>query len=159
MLEKLNFATQNKGEKMFKKLVKTECDGLQKTTIFYDKMLKRPYLLVVNNLDAELCVLLTSAEEVLANIKIYELRQKFTIEEIEDIKNYSKVEEKSNAEVYAKYGIKAYGGRRNNAGRKVGSLQKTPKTDRTERFTMAITKEEKEFLIKSLETFRKKHKK
>lgn len=75
-------------------------------------------------------------------------------EEIEE-----KVEEKSNAEVYAKYGIKAYGGRRNNAGRKVGSLQKTPKTDRTERFTMAITKEEKEFLIKSLETFRKKHKK
>lgn len=71
-------------------------------------------------------------------------------EEIEE-----KVEEKSNAEVYAKYGIKAYGGRRNNAGRKVGSLQKTPKTDRTERFTMAITKEEKEFLIKSLETFRK----
>lgn len=98
--------------------------------------------------------MLTSAEEVLANIKIYELRQKFTAEEIADIKNYSKIDKKSNAEVYAKYCIKAHGGRRNNAGRKVGSLQKTPKTDRTERFTMAITKEEKEFLIKTLEEYR-----
>lgn len=140
---------------MFKKLEKSH--GLQKATIYYDKALKSPYLLVVCNDTFKEGNTFASAEDVLKNIKIYELKQKFTIEEIEDIKNYSKADEKSNAEVYAKYGIKAYGGRRNNAGRKVGSLQKTPKTDRTERFTMAITKEEKEFLIKSLKEYRNKN--
>lgn len=46
------------------------------------------------------------------------------------------------------------GGSRKNAGRKQGSLQKTPKSERTERFTMAITKKEKSFLLQCLETFR-----
>jgi len=46
------------------------------------------------------------------------------------------------------------GGSRKNAGRKQGSFQKTPKSDKTERFTMAITQEEKEFLVKQLERFR-----
>lgn len=48
------------------------------------------------------------------------------------------------------------GGTRKNAGRKQGSLQKKPKTDRTERFTMAITEEEKSFLTNQLLEYRKR---
>lgn len=47
------------------------------------------------------------------------------------------------------------GGSRKNAGRKQGSVQKTPKTDRTERFTMAITQSEKDLLTQTLENYRK----
>lgn len=50
------------------------------------------------------------------------------------------------------------GGSRKNAGRKQGSIQKAPKSDRTERFTLAITQQEKEFLIKQLELYRQKNK-
>lgn len=48
------------------------------------------------------------------------------------------------------------GGIRRNAGRKQGSTSTTPRTERTERFTMAITQEEKEFLIQQLTKFREK---
>ena len=50
------------------------------------------------------------------------------------------------------------GGSRKNAGRKQGSVQKAPKSDRTERFTLAITQQEKEILIKQLELYRQKNK-
>jgi len=139
---------------MFKKIEKSE--GPQKAIIYFDKTLKRPYLLVVGNVSAKMCIMLATPHEVLDNIRAYELRRKFSISEISNVKNFSKIEEKSNAEVFEKYGIIAHGGSRNNAGRKIGSLKKTPKTDRTERFTMAITKDEKEFLIKSLEEYRSK---
>jgi hypothetical protein len=142
---------------MFKKLEKSH--GMQKATIYYDKALKSPYLVVIGNNTFIEANTFASAEDVLSNIINVELKHKFSLEEITDIKSYSKIDEKTNAEVFAKWGIKAHGGSRNNAGRKVGSLQKTPKTDRTERFTMAITKEEKEFLIQSLKEYRKKHNK
>lgn len=59
----------------------------------------------------------------------------------------------------AEYYKKQYpkGGSRKNAGRKQGSLQKAPKSERTERFTMAITQREKLYLIKQLEQYRKRH--
>lgn len=47
------------------------------------------------------------------------------------------------------------GGIRKNAGRKQGSVQKKPKTDRTERFTMAITPSEKKILTQTIENCRK----
>ena len=46
------------------------------------------------------------------------------------------------------------GGSRKNAGRKVGSYQAGIKSGRTERFTKAITQEEKEFLTRQLAKFR-----
>ena len=46
------------------------------------------------------------------------------------------------------------GGSRQGSGRKVGSKNTTPKTERTERFTNAITKEEKEYLGICLEWYR-----
>lgn len=46
------------------------------------------------------------------------------------------------------------GGSRQGSGRKAGSKNTTPKTERTERFTNAITKEEKEYLSFCLEWYR-----
>ena len=46
------------------------------------------------------------------------------------------------------------GGSRQGSGRKAGSKNTTPKTERTERFTNAITKEEKEYLGICLEWYR-----
>lgn len=46
------------------------------------------------------------------------------------------------------------GGRREGSGRKVGSYANGVKSDRTEQFTMAISKEEKAFLIKQLLEYR-----
>lgn len=46
------------------------------------------------------------------------------------------------------------GGYRKNAGRKVGSYSNGARSNRTEQFTMAITKEEKEFLKRQLLKFR-----
>ena len=48
------------------------------------------------------------------------------------------------------------GGYRKNAGRKIGSLQSGAKSERTARFTMAITEEEKEYLTKTLMEYRAK---
>lgn len=49
------------------------------------------------------------------------------------------------------------GGRRQGSGRKVGTKNTTPKTERTERFTQAITKQEKEFLTQQLKEFRERN--
>ena len=49
------------------------------------------------------------------------------------------------------------GGFRENSGRKTGWVKTAPKSDRTARFTMAITEEEKLFLIDALERYRKRH--
>ncbi len=49
------------------------------------------------------------------------------------------------------------GGVREGSGRKIGSKKTTPKSDRTERFTMAITAEEKKFLTDQLEQYRRQH--
>lgn len=49
------------------------------------------------------------------------------------------------------------GGSRQGSGRKVGSKKTTPKTERTERFTQAITKQEKEFLTQQLKEFRERN--
>lgn len=49
------------------------------------------------------------------------------------------------------------GGSRQGSGRKAGSKNTTPKTDRTERFTQAITKQEKEFLTQQLKEFRERN--
>jgi len=48
------------------------------------------------------------------------------------------------------------GGKRINAGRKVGYKSNKPKSERTERFTQAITLEEKVYLIEKLNEFRLK---
>ncbi len=75
-------------------------------------------------------------------------------------KNYTQKEvllafAKSDKEV-AEYYRQLYprGGSRKNAGRKQGSVQKAPKSDRTERFTKAINKEESEYLEFCLEWYR-----
>ena len=49
------------------------------------------------------------------------------------------------------------GGIRQGSGRKVGTKNTTPKTERTERFTQAITKQEKEFLTQQLKEFRERN--
>ena len=49
------------------------------------------------------------------------------------------------------------GGSRQGSGRKVGSKKTTPNTERTERFTQAITKQEKEFLTQQLKEFRERN--
>ncbi len=49
------------------------------------------------------------------------------------------------------------GGSREGSGRKVGSYTNGVKSDRTEQFTMAINKEEKEFLIEQLKRYRCRH--
>ena len=49
------------------------------------------------------------------------------------------------------------GGSRQGSGRKAGSKNTTPKTERTERFTQAITKQEKEFLTQQLKEFRERN--
>lgn len=46
------------------------------------------------------------------------------------------------------------GGSRKGSGRKVGSYSNGVKSDRTEHFTMAINKQEKEYLKKCLEEYR-----
>lgn len=139
---------------MFKKLEKTECDGLQSVTIFFDTRLKTPYILAENNAGAEVISVLKTPEDVFNKIKIHELKQKFSVEEIANAKNYVATEEKSNAEIFKKYGIVAQGGKRANAGRKTGSTQKTPKTNKTEYLGLALTQEEKEFLKQQLLKFR-----
>ena len=50
-----------------------------------------------------------------------------------------------------------HGGARVNGGRPKGSIKTTPKTERTERFTQAITKKEKEFLTQQLKEFRERN--
>ncbi len=72
----------------------------------------------------------------------------------EILKTWAKIDEQMRL-VYKK--LDNRGGSREGAGRKAGSKKTTPKSDRTERFTMAITAEEKEFLIEQLERYRCMH--
>lgn len=67
------------------------------------------------------------------------------------LKDFAKTDE-AIAEQYKREFPK--GGYRKNAGRKVGSYSNGTKSNRTEQFTMAITKEEKEFLKRQLLKFR-----
>jgi len=71
--------------------------------------------------------------------------------EKETLKAFGKVDEQI-AEYYkSKF---PRGGSRENAGRKQGSTQTKPKSQRTERFTQALTKEENEFLKEVLLYYR-----
>lgn len=82
----------------------------------------------------------------------YNKRNGFTkIERKEVLKAWAKVD-KQIAEYYKKE--YPHGGARANGGRPKGSIKTTPKTERTERFTQAITKQEKEFLTQQLKEFR-----
>lgn len=82
----------------------------------------------------------------------YNKRNGFTkIERKEVLKAWAKVDEQI-AEYYKKE--YPHGGARANGGRPKGSIKTTPKTARTERFTNAITKEEKEYLSFCLEWYR-----
>lgn len=82
----------------------------------------------------------------------YNQRIGFTkIERKEVLKAWAKVDEQI-AEYYKKE--YPHGGARANGGRPKGSIKTTPKTERTERFTNAITKEEKEYLSFCLEWYR-----
>lgn len=82
----------------------------------------------------------------------YNKRNGFTkIERKEVLKAWAKVDEQI-AEYYKKE--YPHGGARANGGRPKGSIKTTPKTERTERFTNAITKEEKEYLSFCLEWYR-----
>ena len=73
------------------------------------------------------------------------------IERKEVLKAWAKIDEQI-AEYYKKE--YPHGGARANGGRPKGSIKTTPKTERTERFTQAITKQEKEFLTQQLKEFR-----
>lgn len=145
---------------MYKKFEKTECGGLQKAIVYLDKTLKRPYLVVTDNAGALFITTANTAEEAYNSINIFELRCQFTVEEIANIRNYAKIEEKSNAEIWEKYEIPyMYGGRREGAGRPFGAKGKRKKekySDRTELFNKRLTKEEKAFLEKKLKEFREK---
>lgn len=82
----------------------------------------------------------------------YKQKKGFTkIERKEVLKAWAKVDEQI-AEYYKKE--YPHGGARTNGGRPKGSIKTTPKTERTERFTNAITKEEKEYLSFCLEWYR-----
>lgn len=82
----------------------------------------------------------------------YNKKNGFTkIERKEVLKAWAKVDEQI-AEYYKKE--YPHGGARANGGRPKGSIKTTPKTERTERFTNAITKEEKEYLGICLEWYR-----
>ena len=76
------------------------------------------------------------------------------IERKEVLKAWAKVDEQI-AEYYKKE--YPHGGARANGGRPKGSIKTTPKTERTERFTQAITKQEKEFLTQQLKEFRERN--
>ena len=69
----------------------------------------------------------------------------------EVLKAFAKVD-KAVAEYYKKEYPK--GGKRENSGRKYGSYQDGKKSERTERFTQAITKKENEFLKEVLTYYR-----
>jgi len=69
----------------------------------------------------------------------------------EVLKDFAKTDE-AIAEQYKREFPK--GGYRKNAGRKIGSYSNGTRSNRTEQFTMAITKEEKEFLKRQLLKFR-----
>lgn len=85
----------------------------------------------------------------------YNKRNGFTkIERKEVLKAWAKVDEQI-AEYYKKE--YPHGGARANGGRPKGSIKTTPKTERTERFTQAITKQEKEFLTQQLKEFRERN--
>lgn len=85
----------------------------------------------------------------------YNRRNGFTkIERKEVLKAWAKVDEQI-AEYYKKE--YPHGGARANGGRPKGSIKTTPKTKRTERFTQAITKQEKEFLTQQLKEFRERN--
>ena len=85
----------------------------------------------------------------------YNRRNGFTkIERKEVLKAWAKVDEQI-AEYYKKE--YPHGGARANGGRPKGSIKTTPKTERTERFTQAITKQEKEFLTQQLKEFRERN--
>jgi len=68
------------------------------------------------------------------------------------LKAWAKVDEQI-AEYYKKE--YPHGGARANGGRPKGSTNTTPKSERTERFTNAITKDEKEYLGICLEWYRR----
>lgn len=76
------------------------------------------------------------------------------IERKEVLNAWAKVD-KQIAEYYKKE--YPHGGARANGGRPKGSIKTTPKTERTERFTQAITKQEKEFLTQQLKEFRERN--
>lgn len=85
----------------------------------------------------------------------YNKKNGFTkIERKEVLKAWAKVDEQI-AEYYKKE--YPHGGARANGGRPKGSIKTTPKTERTERFTQAITKQEKEFLTQQLKEFRERN--
>lgn len=141
---------------MYKKIEKTTEYG-EKVTIYWDKNIKKPYMVVGENAGAGICIYnVTTAEAALDCVKIYELRKQFSLEEIKDIKNYAEIEEKSNAELHKKLGIPYLGGKRENSGRKKGSKSTTAKSERTQMFNKRITKEEKIFLEKKLQEYREK---
>lgn len=74
--------------------------------------------------------------------------------EKEILKTWAKIDEQIKA-VYKS--LDNRGGSREGSGRKAGSKKTTPKSDRTARFTMAITQKEKEYLIDQLERYRRRH--
>lgn len=73
----------------------------------------------------------------------------------EILKTWAKIDEQ--IKVIYKQNFDNRGGSREGSGRKAGSKKTTPKSDRTARFTMAITESEKEYLIDQLERYRRRH--
>lgn len=73
----------------------------------------------------------------------------------EILKTWAKIDEQMKE--YYKKNFDNRGGKREGAGRKVGSYANGIKSNRTEQFTMAITKEEKDFLKQQLLQFRNQH--
>lgn len=69
----------------------------------------------------------------------------------EILKTWAKIDEQMKI-VYKQ--LDNRGGSREGSGRKAGSKKTTPKSDRTARFTMAITETEKEYLIDKLKRYR-----
>lgn len=69
----------------------------------------------------------------------------------EVLKEWAKIDEQMK-EYYKTFDNR--GGVRKGAGRKIGSLQKTPKSRKTEYLGLCLTPEEKEYLKKCLEEYR-----
>lgn len=144
---------------MYKKIEKTTPDR-EKATIYWDSNIKKPYMVVEENArnGITICNVIT-AEKALECIKIFELREQFTLEEITNIGNFKEIEEKSNADLHKKLNIPYLGGKRENSGRKKGSKKTTPNTERTKMFNKRITPDEQAFLLQALEEYRQRQEK
>ena len=119
---------------MYKVIEKELYNGLLKAAVYYDKALKQPYLVYTNNAGAECTITATTPQQAYSYIKIFELKELFTIEELSNPKNY-KTQSLSNKEVWEINSLAdRHGGKREGAGRPKGTTGIKKKTQQRDDF-------------------------